>query len=223
MKKTITVIASMLLAVFVALGSVNVAYAAAPNSDPVKSRSTQQTRALVNAGEYYGWTADVKGKSETPGKIVTSITLRNSSRYVFRVTQTTQRKGGSIKTTFKIGGAAYPLEGIKRSLKNYANPADKKAFLEDKANIAAEKLAKYAKKMNWTVSEKTSYKSGVARCTHTYKNGKYTFKAVTIAKRQGGKYVISYTRDGSTSTAKAIKSWLKTYKSWLISPRISAP
>lgn len=67
--------------------------------------------------------------------------------------------------------------------------------------------------MNWAVSEKTSYKSGVVRCTHTYKNGKYTFKAVTIAKRQGGKYVISYTRDGSASTAKAIKSWLKTYKS----------
>ena len=213
MKKAITVVVSMLLAVFVTLSSVSVAYAATPNSDPVKSRSTQQTRTLVNAGEYYGWTADVKGKSETPGKIVTSITLRNSSRYAFRVTQTTQRKGSSIKATFKIGGTVYPLNGIKNSLKKYANPADKKAFLEDKANIAAEKLAKYAKKMNWAVSEKTSYKSGVARCTHTYKNGKYTFKAVTIAKRQGGKYVISYTRDGSASTAKAIKSWLKTYKS----------
>lgn len=104
MKKTITVVVSMLLAVFVALSSISVAYAATPNSDPVKSRSTQQTRTLVNAGEYYGWTADVKGKSETPSKIATSITLRNSSRYVFHVTQTTQRKGSSIKTTFKIGG-----------------------------------------------------------------------------------------------------------------------
>lgn len=60
MKKTITVVVSMLFAVFVALSSVSVAYAATPNSDPVKSRSTQQTRTLVNAGEYYGWTADVK-------------------------------------------------------------------------------------------------------------------------------------------------------------------
>ena len=130
MKKTITVVVSMLFAVFVALSSVSVAYAATPNSDPVKSRSTQQTRTLVNAGEYYGWTADVKGKSETPSKIVTSITLRNSSRYVFHVTQTTQRKGSSIKTTFKIGGTVYPLNGIKNSLKKYANPADKKPSLK---------------------------------------------------------------------------------------------
>ena len=105
MKKTIAVIISMLLAVFVMSSSVSVAYAAeAPNSDPVKARSTQQTKLLTNAGEYYGWSAGVKPKSETPGKIVTSITLRNSSRYVFRVTQTTQRKSDKYVISYVRDG-----------------------------------------------------------------------------------------------------------------------
>ena len=202
----------MLLTVVMMLGAFSTtAFAATNNSSAVMKRSTKDTQALVNAGEYYGWSAEVKTKSQTPSTIVTSIRLFNGKNYIFNVTQTTQKKGSSIATKYNIGGKNYVLAGIKASLKRYASGAGKRAVLEDKVNIAADTLAKYARKMGWTVTDKTSYKSGVATCKHIYQNGKYKFTAVVKGVRKSGKIALSYTRDGRSSNKKAVKAWLKTY------------
>ena len=211
MKKTTRTLV-MLLTVVMMLGVFSTpAFAATNTNSAAMKRSTKDTQALVDAGEYYGWSADVKTKSQTPSKIVTTIRLFNGKNYIFNVTQTTQKKGSSIATKYNIGGKNYVLAGIKASLKRYASGAGKRAVLEDKVNIAADALAKYARKMGWTVTDKNGYKNGAATCKHTYRNGKYQFTAVVKGVRKSGKIMLSYTRDRRSSSKKAIKAWLKTY------------
>lgn len=213
MKKTTRTLVVLLAAIMLfGMFTPTTAFAASNNSSAVMKRSTKDTKALVDAGEYYGWSAEVRTKSETPSKVVTSIRLYNGKNYIFNVTQTTQLKSSSIHTKYKIGGKNYVLAGIKISLKKYASGAGKRAVLEDKVNIAADTLAKYARKMGWSITEKTNYKNGVATCKHTYRNSKYQFTAVVKGQRKSGKIVLSYLRDGRASNAKAIKTWLKNYK-----------
>lgn len=211
MKKTTRTLAVLLVAIVMFGAFTTTAFAATSNGNAVSKRSQKDTTALVNAGEYYGWSADVKMKSQTPSKVVKSIRLFNGKNYIFNVTQTTQKKGSSITTKYNIGGKNYVLAGIKASLKRYASGIGKRAVLEDKVNIAADALAKYARKMGWTVTDKNAYKNGVATCKHTYRNGMYQFTAVVKGVRKSGKIMLRYTRDRRSSSKKAIKAWLKTY------------
>lgn len=211
MRKTTKIFTMLLVAIMMCGMFVTSASAATTQKSAVLKRSEKDTEALTDAGEYYGWFATTKIKSQSATKVVTSVKLANR-KYIFNITQTTQKTGASIQTKFRINKKNYVLTSIKMSLKKYAIGADKRQILEDKANLAADTLAKYAIKMGWQVAETTNYKNGIAICTHTYKNNKYTFSSTVRAQRKGGTIVVSYTRDSSKSTAGKIKSWLKNYK-----------
>lgn len=209
MKKTTRIIAVVLTIILSCCMFVTPAFAA--TNSPLKQRSTEYTNALVNAGAYYGWNSERKTVSETARKIVTSVKLKNS-KWSMTVTQTTAISSGRISNSYAIGGSTYSLSGIKKTLKKYAVGTDKRDALKDQAAIYATKLSDYATKRGWQTSFTNSYKNKKARQTVTFTNSKYKFKATVVCYRKSGKIVTSYLRDGKSSSAKAIKSWLAAYK-----------
>ena len=212
MMKKITRNSLLVLAIVVLLaGFATPAYAVTANVSPIQSRHSKDVAALTNAAEYHGWHADLRGKTGSPSKIVTIATLRNS-KWRMTVTVTTTQKNGRIGTTYKINKKAYTLNGIKTTLKKYAISADIRAMLEDEAAIKAEALKKYAIKCGWSVTQGESYKKGKANNKLTFSNSKYKFAAVVSCVRKNGKIVTSYLRENKSSSAKAVKSWLKQYK-----------
>ena len=180
-------------------------------SDPVKARNSKTINQLIKAGDYYGWTSEAKTLKESAGSIKTRVEMRNSKWY-YTVDVTVKIKNRRIMVDYQIKNKSYPLTSIKKMLKQYAVPADKRTVLEDAAAIAANKLVTYGQKMGWTTSTKDGYKNKTAVQTITFTNNQYKFTAVVKSYRKNGKIMTAYVRQGSASTAKAIKSWLKNYK-----------
>ena len=176
-------------------------------STNLENKAEKAEKALVNAAEYYGWTAEEIGRSNSGNKSIINVNLHNSKQ-IFKNVRVVAT---DTKVTYRFKGKNYTLKGWKIGLKKHAISADKKAVVVNKAKTAADKLKSYAKKRKWTAKEVShSYKNGKAIRVIRVKNEMFSKKITVITQRKDGKVALSYKLGGNKSSAKAIKKWLRT-------------
>ncbi len=181
-----------------------------------RAKSTQQK--LTKAAEYYGYYTEVSLKSNSSTKVVYSLTYTNTKNQYFKLTQTTTKSGGRIKTyyinTRKKGDGKISYNGMVKSLAKYKTQNG--YAMMDKSSILADDIIAEAEKLGWTISVEpkgsASKSEGSTTFTVVNKDNKgYKIKVarVAIAKSKSVKTV--YSANGKTTTKATILASLKKY------------
>lgn len=186
--------------------------AQAAQKSTVMKKADAVTKELTEYANYYGWEVSAKVINANNQQAKKRVKIETANGTYFTFTQITKKSEKGYQTHFIGQGEKFKLPGVKNGIKTHSDSETIKSFLESRAQKAAHSLASYAEAKGWnTSSEMITRTNKEATIATTFSNKQYKFITTTTIKR-GRIPKTTYTRKGTKSSVKGIKTWLEQYK-----------
>ena len=188
---------------FVTIITVMICSATTAYGESTKSKETK----FYDMAEFYGYTITDSYACNGKG-YVCEVKLSNSATS-FSVYLKYEKKTGPV--IFYCKGKTRSLSGIEKILKTNAVERDRYLLLTKKVQTIGDCLEDYAETRGWDITKHFCHIGKKPYDELTFSNGKKSFTVRVTGQLKDKRVVISYKRNGKSSSATKIKNWLDNY------------